>query len=81
MDGLYSGWGEKLRERREALKLTQEQLAEATGLRQSTISRIEKGEQCPSDRAKWLLAGALRVRVEDVFPYPGIVPPIPEVAA
>jgi transcriptional regulator with XRE-family HTH domain len=36
--------GEKIRRRRGELDLTQEQLAAATGLKQSHISRIEKGD-------------------------------------
>lgn len=81
MEGIHEAWGTKVRKRREALGLTQEALAHRTGLRQSTISRVENGTQIPSDRAKWLLCGVLRCTLDELFPWPAIVPPIPEAAA
>jgi transcriptional regulator with XRE-family HTH domain len=84
MEGLHESWGKRLRQRREALYeetnhnplYTQAGLADACGIRQSTLSRIEAG-QCPSDSLKWKLAGALGMTVEDLFPYPAIRPPFP----
>lgn len=77
MEGLHKGWGIKVRKRREALDLTQERLAQLTGLRQATISRIELGVQVPSDRLKWVIAGALGCSLDELFPWPAQVPPTP----
>ena len=76
MVDVHRSWGKRLKARRQALNLTQQQLADICGVRQSTISRIEAGT-CPRDAAKWLLAGALGTTVEDLFPYPAVVPPYP----
>lgn len=77
MEGLHRSWGERIRERRKALQLTQEKLADLTGLSQPTISVIESGDKPPTDQQKWVIAGALRERMDVLFPYPGIVPPFP----
>jgi transcriptional regulator with XRE-family HTH domain len=76
MKELHESWGRKVRQRREALGLTQDQVAEMTRLDQSTISRIERGK-CPSDEQKMLLAAALRATPDLLFPYPPVVPLLP----
>lgn len=81
MEELHKSWGEKVRARRTGWGFSQDRLAEIAGTTQATISRIEKGLQCPSDGLKWKLAGALGETVEHLFPYPAIKPPVPEVAA
>lgn len=78
METLHQSWGAKVRARRTQTGVTQERLAELTKTTQATISRIERGDQCPSDGMKWKLAGALGVTVEGLFPYPAVVPPFPE---
>lgn len=80
MNELHESWGRRVAERRRALDLTQDQLAELADVRQSTISRIESGA-CPRDEVKWRLAGALGVTVEALFPYPAIKPPFPAKAS
>lgn len=77
MNGLHESWGERIRERRAALKLTQYDLAEAVGCAQSMLSKIEAGMVCPSDDLKWRLAGALGMRVDRLFAWPAVVPPYP----
>lgn len=77
MEGVHAGWGGKVRKRREELRLSQEQLAQITNTRQATISRVELGLQVPSDRIKWAIAGALRCTLDDLFPWPAVVPPVP----
>lgn len=77
MEGLHREWGERIREHRRAADLTQEKLAELTGLSQPTISQIESGDKPPSDEQKWLIAGVFRVKVAELFPYPDEVPPFP----
>ncbi|GAA2550668.1 helix-turn-helix transcriptional regulator [Winogradskya consettensis] len=42
------GMGERIAARREELNLTQEQVAERSGVRQSEISRIERGKANPT---------------------------------
>lgn len=73
-------WGKRLRARRGLI--TQERLAELAGVDQSTISRIERGDlKRISDDLKWKLAGALGCTVDEVFPYPNVRPPFPEVVS
>lgn len=75
---LQAAWGKSLKARREAMGLSQHQLAQVTGMRDTTIWRIEKGQRFPSERAKRLLAGALRVSIGELFPYSPTPPPVPE---
>lgn len=81
MTEVHESWGRRLKSRREELHLSQEQLATVCGLRQSTISRIERGLDCPKDQTKWLIAGALGTTVETLFPWPNVRPPYPTEAA
>jgi transcriptional regulator with XRE-family HTH domain len=55
---------ERFRLRRLELKLTQEELAERSGINQSTVSQLERGEQAPSLRSLIALAQALGVSIE-----------------
>lgn len=80
MTEVHRSWGKRVKGRRQELGLTQQALADYCQLRQSTVSRIEAGA-CPSDQVKWLLAGALGMTVEDLFPFPAIRPPFPQAKA
>lgn len=53
-------YGERLRSAREAKNLTQYELSEASGVKQGTISKIERGDQL-SSRFDMALADALNV--------------------
>jgi transcriptional regulator with XRE-family HTH domain len=55
-----------LRRLREAAGLTQDQIADACGLRQSTVSAFERGRHVPSLRMCLLLAEALGVSLGDL---------------
>lgn len=79
-DTLHRDWGRMLKECREARGYSQVRLAELTGLNHSTISRIEAGRWGADDADKWLIAGALGVTLRELFPYPAVKPPFPEVA-
>jgi transcriptional regulator with XRE-family HTH domain len=68
MDETLRLWGENIRRRREALKLSQDQLAEMVGVRGPTVWRWEKGQMEPRRHHKALLAGALRQDVLALFP-------------
>lgn len=76
MSELHVSWGEKVRERRLELSLTQVQLADLSGLTQGFISAIEKGSTQLSDASKYKLAAALAQTVENLFPYPAMRPPM-----
>jgi transcriptional regulator with XRE-family HTH domain len=54
----------RLKELREARNLTQQQLAELSGMQTNTIARLERGERQPSWETALALAGALGVRCE-----------------
>lgn len=69
-------WGRRVRSRRKGL-LTQEQLAERSGVSQSAISKLEKGELNITDDLKWRIAGALGTTVDTLFPNPAVRPPAP----
>jgi transcriptional regulator with XRE-family HTH domain len=58
-------FGEWLRQRRKALDLTQEQLAERIGCSPDTIRKIELGVRRPSRQVADLLADLFQVPVED----------------
>ena len=57
--------GDKIREYREALELTQDQLADATGYHRTYVSRVELGT-APGPRFAWNLAKALGVPSEKI---------------
>jgi transcriptional regulator with XRE-family HTH domain len=60
-----------LRDARLRRKLTQDQLAEQSGIAQSIISRLETGElQSPSWETVALLCRVLKYKPEDIFPIP-----------
>lgn len=81
MNGLHDGWGKRVKRSREDLGISQRRLADLCQVDPSSISRIERGVLAPRDDLKWKLAGALGVTVEDLFPYPGVVPPFPQQVA
>ena len=64
-------WGAAVRNRRRALGLSQVELAEAAGLRQSTISGIELGVDQPTLTTRLQLAAALNVGHDDLFRVDG----------
>lgn len=57
----------RLAEVRQAHGMTQEQLAEATGVHRVTIARIETGEASPKAETLKRLADALGVLVDDLI--------------
>src|SRR5688572_17898942 len=56
-----ASFGEWLREKRKALKLTQEELAERVACSAITIRKIEAGERLPSEQVAQLLAQVLDI--------------------
>lgn len=64
-------WGTNVRHRRQALDLTQRQLAELAGnTTVQTISKVEAGEIAPRDYLKLAIAAALATEVDALFPMP-----------
>ncbi|MGD2058399.1 MAG: helix-turn-helix transcriptional regulator [Anaerolineales bacterium] len=57
----------KVRERRQELGLTQEQLGEATKVTRQTIIALEKGGYTPSVELALKIARKLKTTVEDLF--------------
>ncbi|MFE4831404.1 helix-turn-helix transcriptional regulator [Streptomyces sp. NPDC056672] len=59
--------GRAVRERREALGMTQAQLAQAAGLRQPAVARFEAGGTMPTLPLLERFASALRLRLNVAF--------------
>ena len=68
--------GQKLREIREAKKMSQVGIAEATGLVQPYVSRVENGHTIPGVETLEKWASALRVPLYQIL-YDGGEPPKP----
>jgi putative transcriptional regulator len=52
-------------------EMTQQDLAERVGVTRQTINAIELGKYSPSLEVAFRIAGALGVRLEEVFSYDG----------
>ena len=57
----------RMKELRNELNLTQEELAKQVGVRRETIIFLEKGKYNPSLRLAYKVARALKSGIEDVF--------------
>lgn len=66
METQTEGFGRRLRDARQAVGLTQVELADAVGSSQSAISQLESGERNPSLVTVQRLATALKVSVGDL---------------
>jgi putative transcriptional regulator len=56
-----------MKELRNELNLTQEELAKQVGVRRETIIFLEKGKYNPSLKLAFKVSRALKSRIEDVF--------------
>jgi len=63
-------WAALVLEARRRRRLSQTALAEASGVTQQTISKVEQADICPHDRLKLRLATALDVPPAELFPWP-----------
>lgn len=79
IEELHAEWGRRVKRYRNAR--SQEEVAVAVGVDQATISRLERGVLAPGDALKFRLAGYFGARVDELFPYPAEVPPLPEEVA
>lgn len=59
--------GKRVRDRRKAAKLTQEELAERAGLSANYVGEIERGERNPSALALIQIARGLEVPARDLL--------------
>lgn len=59
----------RLKERRAALGVNQQELGRLAGVSRQTISQIERGDYSPSVTLALKLAKICAVRVEDIFTY------------
>ncbi len=67
--------GRRLREVREKLGLTQQEVADAADLAPAVLSRLENSYyQSPGLRTIWRVAVGLGVSVADLLPTDGVVP-------
>jgi transcriptional regulator with XRE-family HTH domain len=67
MTEIYSVLGKKVKERRNKLKLTQERLAEISGLHRTYIAGIEKGKRNVSIKNLEKIARALKVKPDELL--------------
>ncbi len=61
--------GERIKKIRKTTKLTQERLAELTGLSVEYISRLERGVAQPSLKTAAVIADSLNVNIKDLFDF------------
>ena len=59
--------GERIREARTAIGLTQEQLASAVGVRRETIMRLEKAQYNPSLKLAVDISRTVEAPIEEIF--------------
>ena len=62
-------WAALVMEARRQRKMSQTALAEAAGVTQQTISKVETADICPHDRLKLRLATALGIPPAELFPW------------
>ena len=68
MSKLYAEIGGHIRSLRQALKLTQAQVAEASGIDTSFYGQIERGANTPSLKTFLAIASALKAAPADLLP-------------
>ncbi|MEK8217130.1 helix-turn-helix domain-containing protein [Paenibacillus sp. FSL L8-0463] len=61
--------GKQLRRKRKELKLSSIQLAEFSGVSQSTISEIEADKRSPTINTLEKLCSAMHISLQEFFPY------------
>lgn len=57
----------RMKEYRAKSSMSQEELANATGVRRETISNLEKGKYNPSLVLAWNIAKQFNVSIEEIF--------------
>jgi DNA-binding XRE family transcriptional regulator len=67
LERLEPQFSNHLRERRQALGLSQKQLADMAGITRQAVGAVEANQYSPATSVALQLAHALRCRVEDLF--------------
>lgn len=80
MQDLHEGWAAALAAEMADQKVSRAELARRCGVQQSTVKRILEAKMVPSDTLKWKICGALSLRMDQLYAYPRVVPPMPQVA-
>lgn len=76
VEPLYAIIGTRVRVAREAVELSQEQLAAAVGLTRTSITNLEMGRQQTPLHTLYEIANAINVPLKDLLPdYPEQAPP------
>jgi putative transcriptional regulator len=57
-------------------EMTQSELAEKIGMTRQTIAAIEAGKYSPSLEAAFRIAHVFAAKLDDVFQWTGIIPPL-----
>ncbi|HVM07174.1 MAG TPA: helix-turn-helix transcriptional regulator [Acidimicrobiales bacterium] len=79
MQDLLEAWGESIEDYLNGR--SHRWLAKQVGVHSTTIDRIVAGKLNPNDELKWKIAGALGVRMDVLFAWPKVVPPVPAAAS
>jgi ribosome-binding protein aMBF1 (putative translation factor) len=81
MQDLLEAWGEAVAEALQDAGISARQLALRCDVHPTTIGRIISGKLNPNDELKWKIAGVLGVRMDRLWSYPQIIPPVPQAVA
>jgi transcriptional regulator with XRE-family HTH domain len=63
-------WGTAMQRQRKFLGMSQEELAAALGVKQSTVSRWESGDAAPTLENQLAIARVLRIDARVLFSFP-----------
>lgn len=69
MDTIEKKFGDRIRELRKAVQISQEELAYKAGIHRTYLGGIERGERNPSLRNINAIAVALNVSLEELFHF------------
>lgn len=70
-------WGEELAKLMREQGMTDQSLADRCGVHNTTIMRVRRGQMNPNDELKWKIAGAVGERMDVLWAWPRVVPPMP----
>jgi transcriptional regulator with XRE-family HTH domain len=77
MQDLHERWAKRLDGLMTAGDVSNRRMARECGVHISTIGRVRTGDITPTDELKWRICGVLGMSLDEVFPWPMVVPPHP----